>query len=837
MAMKRPEGIFPYTSNDAWSQKLADAVRNTCELENLTAAPRQAIIEGLASALGDDEIKKLLTTQQGRKVLAPNAHRVVQAGDERVLLLTAAVHGAGVVPWDLNDRVVGGWTPPGDEARQRVETLVDAECALEETGKSVRQSELERDAQRRADADEPYAAAALAAAESKLAEARERQTAAEQTHKALLRTLGGRRPRPAVTPAEEDGHAAAALTLAPQTYDVAVHMQRYAVENLRRLGRGRGYDLVESLVAAGQLTRGMCVLQQWNIQDRDGEACALWRMVAVTANNRTLARLDIFGVLAEHLVTGMPQSRFPLPTEASDPDLLLRNQREVLKRISWRYNEARNSQNTDPDHAAFRAAKITSVPTEIVVGCSSPRALEHSLRALNINDHLRGIQPYDEDVRLVALWATLVDSYTTERLLGPLLADTFPGARGIDRLDLDGVRAALTANGPLAPLAPLLPSDTEADESGLRDAAVRCVTAMVFPDVPSDAGNAGRKVRDTGRFWPVVRGTLQEPAWSQIRSKHAESRTRLWSAAVAQLFLHRSNILSAQGLFTARSETKEGAHQDPRPLNELLLTAEAGDATAWTALVRRMVPNLIHAPEPMITPGQGSEAGESRKGVRRTPSNAVSALTLAYTNPAPNVSRELLIAFARSVLAHPDATEAPVSPDGSPVVVYGERSSDPARRSTLVPGMVLAPDTSGMPTSFVADKAWFDELFPPEDIDRTQQLGSSSSPSLGTTAASASNAKRVEGTTQDSREQLRSMRQELPPRIELVEASYERAIQSANALLADFELARRLREDLNEESLPADTRIAWMEKLSKARAAAESSVDVLGQVEALILKL
>ncbi|QWQ43704.1 hypothetical protein KME66_24055 [Streptomyces sp. YPW6] len=45
--------------------------------------------------------------------------------------------------------------------------------------------------------------------------------------------------------------------------------------------------------------------------------------------------------------------------------------------------------------------------------------------------------------------------------------------------------------------------------------------------------------------------------------------------------------------------------------------------------------------------------------------------------------------------------------------------------------------------------------------------------------------------------------------------------------MTDFEQARRLRAQLGEE------RIAWMEKLTKAREAAQASVATLGQVEAL----
>ena len=55
--------------------------------------------------------------------------------------------------------------------------------------------------------------------------------------------------------------------------------------------------------------------------------------------------------------------------------------------------------------------------------------------------------------------------------------------------------------------------------------------------------------------------------------------------------------------------------------------------------------------------------------------------------------------------------------------------------------------------------------------------------------------------------------------------------------MTDFEEARRLRAQLGEEALPAEQRIEWMEKLTKAREAAQASVTTLGQVEALILQI
>ncbi|MFC9278107.1 hypothetical protein [Streptomyces collinus] len=840
MATKRPDGIYPYIGTDVWGERLADAVENTCEQEGVIPPPRSAITEGLATALGDTEIKKIVATSRGKKVLTPSAWRTLQSGEDKVLLLLCDVHGAATVPWDLNDRTVSSWAPPSSEATQRVVELVAAEADLANAEKAQKLAEKERSARRRAPGDDPHAASALAAAEEKYAQATRRVREAERAKSALLAALGQRRPRPVVRAAEEDGEPKAALVLAEQPYDVAFHIHGYAVENLRRSGKTRGYDLKESMVAAGQLTRGMSVLQQWQVTNPDGTTSRLWRMVAVTANNRALARLDIFDLRSEYLVTGMPQAAVPLPKGPNDPTLLLLNQREILNRVSHAFNDAGALETTEPDHKALRAMKIATVPAEIVIGCNNPIALEHVLRALNVNDHLRGIQPYDEDARLISLFATLVDAYAKEGKLGPILAETFPTAQGTGLLDLVGVREALTANGPLDPLASLLPVDEKVTPAALRDIAIRAITALVFPDVPPAGPQTGkRQVRDTGPYWPIVKAALQEAPWSQVRSKTAEARTRLWSAAVAQLFLHRANILSALGLF-GTGEVKEGSGQDPRPLKELLLGVEAGDAMAWAALVRRMAPALIHAPEPLITPGQGSEAGGTRKGVRRTPTNALAALTLAYTETVPGVSRELLLAFAQSVLHHPDATQAPEAPGGGLPVCYGESLWSEEDRTPIVPGMVLAPDLKGDATAFVADKEWFDHLFPPE-LGRSARSGGDTG---GEGASSDSTDQADDATTvqgqappSDPRDRLAELRRELPARIELAEGIYQRAVEAANALLADFDEASRLRSRLGEEPLPADQRIQWMERLASARTTAQASATVLSQVETLILQV
>jgi hypothetical protein len=225
--------------------------------------------------------------------------------------------------------------------------------------------------------------------------------------------------------------------------------------------------------------------------------------------------------------------------------------------------------------------------------------------------------------------------------------------------------------------------------------------------------------------------------------------------------------------------------------------------------------------------------------VRRTPSSALASLTLAYTSKSPAISRPLLLAFATSVLEHPDATQPPAVEDGGPLVCYSERHLVEDEQSPITAGMVIVPDLEGRPTRYVADKEWFDETFPVE-LGRPAPAPATSSGAV--TGASAVQSGPDSGSTShgeappDPRERLATLRRELPARVELVGASYQRAVDSAHTLMTDFEEARRLRAQLDAEALPAEQRIEWMEKLAKARESAQGSVTTLSQVEALILQ-
>ncbi|MET9347522.1 hypothetical protein [Streptomyces termitum] len=152
--------------------------------------------------------------------------------------------------------------------------------------------------------------------------------------------------------------------------------------------------------------------------------------------------------------------------------------------------------------------------------------------------------------------------------------------------------------------------------------------------------------------------------------------------------------------------------------------------------------------------------------------------------------------------------------------------------------MVIAPDIEGRPTSYVADKAWFDETFPAE-LGRPAPAGGDAGTSTGTENATGggdggTSREEVQG---DPRDQLAALRQQPAARVALVEEGYQRAVDSAHTLMTEFQEACRLRVQVGEDSLPAEQRIEWMEKLSKARDAARAGVTSLDQVETLILRI
>lgn len=116
---KAPEGPFPYPTTAEWAENLYEAIANTCAAEGFAPAPRPAVIEGLAPALGRGEAKRVIERRRdGGRFLRPTAFHVEQRDtDGALLLLNVALHGAATLPWVNNDRTRSDWLHPRPPTR------------------------------------------------------------------------------------------------------------------------------------------------------------------------------------------------------------------------------------------------------------------------------------------------------------------------------------------------------------------------------------------------------------------------------------------------------------------------------------------------------------------------------------------------------------------------------------------------------------------------------------------------------------------------------------------------------------------------------------------------
>lgn len=789
-----PDGPYPYPTHPDWVVKLWEAVVNTCEAEGLIPLPEAAVKYGLAPALGAGEARRVVETQKsGRRVLRQSAFHIEGRGTPQAMIfLNVDLHGAGSVEWLLNDRTRSSWVRPTPETTILQAQLVAAEISLTRARAGLERAKEAVRGTRSADqADKDAADAALKAAE-------QHHEHADEQHKRAERALNSRRPLPRISAHYEAGHPTAALVTEILPTEVVASVQQYATKKLRERGRLRPYDLEESLVQEGQRDRATVVLQRISMTDPDGTLNEAWRAVRVTGNNRAECCLRIFGLEAHQIVTGVPQPMLLLDGEKEDPALILRGLGEILRRLSARLNTEYANEDRSIDGIAERAKKIAQVPVRVVIGAAVPDRLEASLRDLNAHDHLRGQLAFVDDERALALWSSIVKAYQDSGLLGHLLLDhaAQDGCPPDAELDTDAVAGALLGSGSLDPLIPLLPATEPVTAQALRDAAVRCITVMMFPPVPPrPASHVAGTHRQTGRYWPVVRKSLMEAAWGTGNGKEGQKvkrRIEVWAAAIGQLFVHRGNLLAVRAVF-APSDVQEGVRFDRRSLSELLRDCENGDSQAWSTLVRHhLLAGLVNAPEKFITSGQGSEAGDNRKGVRRTPLNAIAALTRAFDKPdRPHVTRQLLLSFARSVLQAPDATEGVLA--------------SPA-------GTFLAPDAHGQPRpDTLADKEWFDDLFPKiamnpnddDDPDSDEDEEEDDDLEEGEDDLESSTYTRNRYESQSAR--MARLRVELIRQVKATRAAFDAADEQAQSLRSVAEDARSARILAGAETAPVDT--------------------------------
>jgi hypothetical protein len=798
-------GPFPYPTQAGWADDLYTAIIATCEIESVIPAPKAAIMQALAPALGAGEAKRIIERRRDdTRLLRPSAYDVRKSENgQKILLLNVGLHGAASLPWALNDRTRSLWLPPTAENVQRLQKAVEQEAATVAAKAALQRAKDDR--RRLAATATPAEKAASAAAVAAATKAVEDATAAlEQCQEAL----GKLQPLPTVRTATEAGKPVAALTTAPASTAIARSVQRYTIEQLRARGRARSYDLLESMVQEGQLADTIVVLQATPLINEDGTTTDVWRLYQVTGNNRADVRLQIYGLDPADLLTGVPQHRLTVGEESPNPRLLVTGLGEILRRLSSRLNDEYADEHPDEEGPAARAWRIAQVGARVVIGAARPERLEAALREINVHDHLRGQLVYESIDRSLGLFSTLVQTYQDQGLLGALLAEEITGGR-VAATDLDsaGIADALVGAGPLDPLIPLLNHGDPASPLAKRDLAVRAITAIVFPRPQPNVVLLPYERMPVGRYWPVVRRALQESAWSQDSVTRTRQRTEVWAAAVRQLFAHRENLLSVNGLFTAQ-HVKYGVRIDGRSLAALLAACWAGDKDAWNRLVRQhLLPGLVNAPEPFITPGQGSQSGADRKGVRRTPVNALNALVNAYTNPAPGVTRELLISFAEAVLAAP---EQPTGAGGHPA------------------GTFWAPGSDGKPrTGELADKTWYDAMFPKTG---PEPVGGTTPPApVGEGDDTADEDPAIIELSEDPPEdpfaRMTRLRTEIPGKFDSCRQLAQALDEQLAELISLTEDAVTARQDAAAAELPMEAQKAYVNEIKALKSTADTSFD------------
>lgn len=816
-AQETPEGSFPSPTNSTWAENLYEAIFNTCMAEGFAPVPRQAVLEGLAPALGRGEAKRIIERRRGSRFLRGTAYGFEQRDtDGALLVLKVELHGAATLPWVINDRTRSAWLHPSAENHERLEELVDQQRLVAAWTVGVERARGARRAlaSTATPAEKDAAVAALETAEEELARARRELEACEQA-------LGKRRPLPVVRAVTEDGAPLAALTTEEVRAEVAAEVQRYAVEMLRRRARQRPYDLVESLVQEGQRDSTVVVLQRTPVTDRDGARRNVWRGQQATGANRADARLETFGISAQQLLTGVPQALLRLPGEEENRRMVVRGLGEILRRISALLNAEYADPDRDPEGRAQRAMRIAQVPARVVVGAKKPERLEESLRQLNVHEHLRGQLDYEDMDRSLGLWSTLVKAYQAAGRLGELLAqEVAQGRVAAGELHEDAIADALVGARALDALEVLLPPGDEVSPMTLRDVAIRCATVMLFPPVPPRPENlAPRAPIPTGRYWPVVRAALQEASWSQENGTRAKRRTEIWAAVVAQHFLRPGPLAAAEGLF-GKAEVQFGVRPDGRSLASLLTACRQGDAAAWEALVRRhLVPGMISGAEPFITPNEGSFKAADRKGVRRSPSNAVQSLVNAYTDPPQGVTRELLVAFAEEILHAPDA---------------GFGVPDEA------PGTFWAPDPLGNPREGVlADKEWFDNLFPLTSFRKGERQKPPAEAATGAEGASSGGGtvELEEEIPESALARMTRLRAELASAVTSNTESVTAVVEQLSQLLAIIQDAVRAREDAGAPEEPAEVQKLYVQDFGKIKEEAAKIAPLLDAATLAVISL
>ncbi|HWH33106.1 MAG TPA: hypothetical protein VNU01_10605 [Egibacteraceae bacterium] len=370
-----------------------------------------------------------------------------------------------------------------------------------------------------------------------------------------------------------DGHAAFVVDADSDIRLVDILSRTEA--HLQSVDATRPYDLTEDLATNGQRIPAMYVATR--ILTADNTRLA-W--TALTGNNRTLRRLELFGLRARDGVMGAP-----VRAVDGDPDAtgVYTDTTAWLTRLSARLNREVASE-TDQDSPAQRAAAVARVHSEFVVGCSDPDRLAEALHELNVREHVRGVHEYASLERHLAQGETVVVAYRREGLVDPVMADVLVGAVAFD---------ALRGHQP-NPNWPVLTEADLADDAAARTWRHRALIELLLPTHP--------------QHQRIVRRAMGEPATSQLRKAHAEARGQTL-AALQGLDQPKGRRNPRLGEHLTKRQAQSGISVSDRSLDALV--ADLGASSE--ELVWRLTPIL--AGLGLVEPDRGS--ANARGGARQ----------------------------------------------------------------------------------------------------------------------------------------------------------------------------------------------------------------------------
>jgi hypothetical protein len=400
----------------------------------------------------------------------------------------------------------------------------------------------------------------------------------------------------------------------------------------------RGYRLDEDIEIYGQqeTTLHVALLRQIS-EPNDQETRRIRHVVDLTAvkgANRTRARLKLFGLTPEDIVFGVrPRTLMGTAsseTPTADPGAWV----PVLA------NLLRSAYDTPagPGHSvARRAARVATVPMQIIIGAESLEEFHNTVYDPNRVDHRR--PPLD---------------YTTAEKAASDLRALLRDLKAQGHIGEDE-RAWLAGEGPdPSPAA----GESVVDARDRRDRAL--LEAVFPPSVPSLAP-----------LWKRIRTVLGEPPRSQTGRRHVDHRARMFSAVASDGYQDRWNPRVLDGLHGTTAIRKQITYHDSGSWSDLLTAAEGGDLMALeTFIVTRGMHwlaerDLVEAERGSVgaqTAGAADpddDDGERGKRIRRTMAN-VRASLLHDPARAVGLFRELAHAVNTSTAPRTvDSTGAP----------------------------------------------------------------------------------------------------------------------------------------------------------------------------------